>query len=403
MSGEPSASEHLIREAGPLRVLQAVGGGDGPFNPDGTVNIVIIRPGKGRGPGDRIFQAAHLERDCRDGTFVGWPMYDNHESPLARRARAGLPRPPSELAGAVRETWWDPNYEDEKLDREFGFAKGAVCARVMPTEPMEALIRRIPEAVKVSVNGVAKKLTKGQWNGADGWVVEGFVNDPEDSSIDFVTRAGAGGDVRRVLEACNDPAHERRDPTREEEEDVNLQEALSSDEFRGVLQAEIKDFLEEGGYVPADEVDKRVAEAVSEQLGVRDLRDHARERIRSAKGLTDTARADLLERFDATDNGAGVLEAAGELRVAAEERDGQVVKTATQVLDDKLDAAFKRERDKVSEAAPTVPSGQGVSNGSEVPSGETVHSPEAPWVQQARRAGVDVEKVYRIKMPEGAK
>lgn len=396
-------SELIVQEPIGLRVLEAADGGDGIFNEDGTVNIVIQRPGAGRGPGNRIFEAAHLERDCNEGTFVGWPCFDNHDSPIARRARAGLPRPPSELTGVVRETWWDPDYADAKIDAKFGYGQGAACARVAVTDEVEALIRRIPEAIKVSVNGLAKNLSKGTWKGKEGWVVEGYVNDPEDSSIDFVTKAGAGGDVRRVLESCNDPEHAHGTGD-DEELDVTLEEALKSEEFGRVLEAKVTEIVEEKGLISEEEADKRVQEAVSSQNRIRDLRDHAKRTIESAKGLGKASREDLLERFGVRDNGNGVLEAASELDVHDELEDEKVTKTRIQVLDDRLDAAMKRERDKVSEAAPTRPGGQGPSGGGgggELPEGATA-SWDDPWVVAARNAGVDVTEAYGIKAPEKA-
>lgn len=405
----PLPSDRVIRGEGiGLRVLESAAGGDGIFNPDGTVNIVIQRPGAGRGPGNRIFEAAHLAADCAAGTFVGWPCFDNHDSPIARKARAGLPRSPSELAGVVREAWWDPDYEDPELDAKLGYGKGAACASVAVTEPMEALIRRIPEAVKVSVNGLARNLSRGAWKGKAGWVVEGYVNDPEDSSIDFVTAAGAGGQVRRVLEALGDDVRSRsgdpHTPGREdrhpgEEEVVDLKEALESPEFGRVLEAKLDELVETKGLVTEDEADRRVQEAVAKQSRIRDLRDHARRRILEAKGLGQAAKDDLLERFGVRDSGNGVLEAAAELEVEPEMDGDAVKKTRVQVLDVRLDGAFQRERLKVQEAAPTRVSGQGAGGSASEPGEGEVHSSDSGWIAAAQRAGVDVEKAYGVKVP----
>lgn len=417
MEGSILPSERVIHgESIGLRVLESSPGGDGVFNPDGTVNIIIQRPGAGRGPGNRIFEAAHLSADCAAGTFVGWPCFDNHDSPIARKARAGLPRPVTELAGAVRETWWDPDYVDPELDAKMDYGPGAACAKMMPTETMAALIRTIPEAIKVSVNGLAKNLSRGTWRGKPGYVVEGYVNDPEDSSIDLVTRSGAGGAVKRVLEAMPDRDVQSGHGVGHDaghgdhlalEEDVNLKEAVESEAFGRVLEAKLDELIETKGLITEDEADRRVSEAVAGQSRVRDLRDHARKRIQEAKGIGDTAKSDLLERFGARDSGNGVLEAAAELDVAPE-MDGETVKkTRIQVLDVRLDGALARERDRVKEAAPgTQVTGQGGSAGqggrvqeSGGGGGEGWTSVDEPWVQAAIRAGVDVEKAYGIKVP----
>jgi hypothetical protein len=413
----PKPSDLHVRESVDLRILES-DSGDGIFNADGTVNVVIQRPGAGRGPGNRIFTAEHLKADCDSRTFVGWPCFDNHKSPLARKARAGIPRPPSELAGVVRECWWDPDYTDPELDEKRGYGQGAACAKVMPTEPMEALIRRIPEAIKTSVNALARNLKRGEWKGQPGWVVEGYVNDPEDSSLDFVTRAGAGGDVRRVLQSVADGrssssggysgGNGAAGDTIEGEDELTLEEALESEAFGRVLEAKIKATIEDGGYVSADEVDRRVSEAVSSQNRIRDLRDHAKRRIAEAKGLNKAQREDLLERFAARDNGNGVLEAAADLDVEPEyEGDGDsrtVKRTRVQVLDAKLDDVFKREREKVSEAAPTIPRGQGPQGGGDGSGdggsggeGGGVFTGREDFIIAAHRAGVDTEKVYGVK------
>lgn len=184
------------REQMDLALVESAGGG--PFNPDGTVNVVIIRPCNGRGPYKNIYDADVLARDA--GVFSGFPMFWNHDSAKARQERQGLPRSPADLAGVVRESFWDPTYATPG-DGQVGLGRGAVIGRCALTDEMEALVRKIPEAIKLSVNAQATAKRPGVRNGRKGSIVEGFVNDPENSSVDFVTRAGAGGEVARVLEA----------------------------------------------------------------------------------------------------------------------------------------------------------------------------------------------------------
>lgn len=179
-----------------VRLLEATAADTVKFNADGTVDMVIIRPCHGRGQANAIYEAAMLERDA--GVFSGWPSFDNHESEAAARARRGLPRPPSELAGEIRESWWDPAFVTQK-DSEMGYERGAVIGRFMLTEDMEKLVRRLPGAVKVSVNATPTGFHVGSRNGKRGLIVEGIVDDPENSSVDLVTKAGAGGQVASVL------------------------------------------------------------------------------------------------------------------------------------------------------------------------------------------------------------
>lgn len=162
------------------------------FNEDGTIDFVIIRPCHGRGSANAIYEAAMLERDAH--VFAGWPVFDNHEAPDAARARRGIPRPPSELAGQIRESWWDAAFETPE-DGKMGFDRGAVIGRFVLTEDMERLVRRIPGAVKTSVNARPTSYRPVTRKGRRGMLVEGIVNDPENCSVDLVTKAGAGGQV----------------------------------------------------------------------------------------------------------------------------------------------------------------------------------------------------------------
>lgn len=175
-----------------LALLEADMPGDRLFNADGTIDFVIVRPCNGRGVGNRIYEADVLERDA--GIFAGWPVYDNHDSPEAARARRGIPRPPSQLAGEIRESWWDPTFMTPK-DDEAGFGVGGVIGRFMLTEDMEKLVRRLPRRVKTSMNATATGMHIGRRNGQRGMIVEGILNDPVKSSVDLVTKAGAGGEV----------------------------------------------------------------------------------------------------------------------------------------------------------------------------------------------------------------
>jgi hypothetical protein len=91
-----------IRESVDLTLLEAAAGGI--FNPDGSVNVVLMRPCAGRGPGARIYSRELLERSAE--MFSSWPSYQNHpDMGPARRLR----RRPEELAGELRETRWDPS------------------------------------------------------------------------------------------------------------------------------------------------------------------------------------------------------------------------------------------------------------------------------------------------------
>lgn len=402
------ATDLVIRGSEDLRIVEADThrpAGAPAFNADGTLDVVIMRPGAGRGPGQRIFEADMLAANAHK--FAGWPMFDNHESPQARRARQGIPRAPSELAGEIREAWWDPEYVDPELDADRGFGRGAVVGRAMLTKPMEDLVRRLPRAVKLSVNAMATKITPGTWRGQRGNVVEGFIDDPADSSVDLVTKAGAGGDVRRVLEAWHDSTEnvglDGPPANRDEVDEMTLAEVLESPEFRAVIEAQVDDVIGERKLLTEDAVGERVAEAVAEQNRTRSLRDRAHERIDGAKGIDDAAKARLKERFAVREAESGLLEPTGALASIAPEMDadGKMVRESALVLDDLLEVAIGRERKAAGDAAPTRVSGQGTqvresedegappAGGGGAPGGA-----EPAWKARQRGMGIDPDKAY---------
>jgi hypothetical protein len=220
-----TATLQRVREVTDLRLAEAAAGGD-PFNPDGTVDVVILRPCNGRGLGARIYEPDMLARDA--DAFSGVSMYWNHDAAQAQRARGGIPRSPADLAGWIEDAWWDSTFVGRE-DAELGYGRGAVIGRAKVTDEMAALIRRIPEAIRTSVNASATGMRPGSRSGQRGMLVEGIARDKEQTSVDFVVRAGAGGGVARVL---REAAMERSTnvPT------MTLREALASPEVREYIR-----------------------------------------------------------------------------------------------------------------------------------------------------------------------
>ena len=82
---------------------------EGALNSDGTVNVIVIRPGVGRGRGKHYYSRDMLRENAQK--FTGMRMYANHLSPEAKKALGGLPRPIEHVAGRLIETWWDDGFE----------------------------------------------------------------------------------------------------------------------------------------------------------------------------------------------------------------------------------------------------------------------------------------------------
>ena len=394
--------------------------GDGIFNSDGTVNMVLIRPCHGRGMYNNIYEADMLARNA--GKFKGLPIFDNHDSPVARTARRGLPRAPSELGGAVRESWWDRSYTTAD-DKAMGFGAGAVIGKCKLTGVMEALVRDIPEVVKGSLNTEATAKRPAERNGKKGWVVEGFAPDKEHHSFDLVTAAGAGGRVASVLEAtyadsdASDPLtavheavsndsvsdddllavlREHRPGVLESQggaEPMNLREALQSDEVQALIRTTVD-----------TQVDARVQETASAPVDVDAIRQEIRDelaagnRVRglaaAARGIIETAKlpqgakTKLLADYGLTENDDETVVPGRALSVieAVIDDDGKVTKAARDVLIDSLKADIVEYRTMIAEAAPTVPRAP-ITNPGDSPAGNDVQ--ESAWEARLRQRGLD--------------
>lgn len=433
----------LMRDgSGSLRLVESNGeGGDAVFNDDGTFNAVLLRPcvgrgpaGVGGGPGRRIYTNDLLEALARDDTVEGWPSYMNHESPIARRARMGLPRPPSDLACEIVETSHVPDLTGPD-DAKYDYQPGALVARLKPATAMvEDLVRRVPRLIRFSLNGQATNMRRAKppWNstGEEGWLVEGVEDDPENSSWDMVTTAGAGGVVRSLLETHYADGHDGDDELlaqlgdvdderlaaylREHRPDLDLTESAGGDSDMGE-----KSLVE---VLTGPEVTTHftsVVESVLEAKGITSEEsgngDDARKREnaqralgRKAKSLIETAKLpgpsaeDLLDRYKVEEQDDGSLVVGESLRLveAVTDGEGNVTKTAGQVLEDRLKGEIDRERKKLAEAAPTIPwapggpSGDGEGGGTALQFG----AEGSAWGAYAREHGLDPTK-FGAKKP----
>jgi len=418
----------LIHEVSPLLLQES--DGDGPFNADGTVTTVVMRPGRARGKGRRVYPRDVLERDA--GIFTGWPMFENHESPAARKARGTIPRGPGELAGELRETWFDPTYI-EPTDDATGFEPGAVMGKMSPTPLMRSLIESVPNSLKLSIKAYATNLKRGNYNGQPAEICEG-IDAAEEGSVDVVTSAGAGGRVLALLESGYSENHVDADhaleeipdqellhhmrehrphllestpepvteivpdptPTPEPPKAVTLADVFASDEFKNTMselvESRVQERLEdhrtliESGMVPRRQVE------------LRDLHRIARDVISDSK-LPSSFVEDLNLRYGLEESDDGTVTARPSLDVQAEYEgagdDRRIVKSAKKVLEEALAEDIKRERLKLAEARPTRVHGQGATG---VDADEpTVPQPrKGGWRDQLAAAGVDVGAMSKM-------
>lgn len=179
-----------------LHETAAAAGAAGAVRPDGLVPLHIIRPGIGKGRGRHLYEADMLEREVNAGRFKSWKMYVDHQSPEAKRASQGLPRSIRDLAGVIKEAWWDPSVP---ADPQAGHAQGAVVGLAKVNRFMRSLIEDIPEAIGTSISAQATGVKPRMIGGQQVWLVEGIQ--PR-GTVDFVTEAGAGGKVAALVECA---------------------------------------------------------------------------------------------------------------------------------------------------------------------------------------------------------
>lgn len=390
-----------------LSIRETVTLTEGAIQPDGSVLLELIRPCIGRGRGKHLYEADMLAKNA--DVFTGWRMYVDHLSDTARRALGGLPRSIRDLGGRVTESWWDASVP---ADPARGFGQGAVMGRAKPVPYVRELIENDPELVELSINGDATGVRPVTRDGQRVLLVEGIK--PK-GSVDFVTEAGAGGRVVALMEAHMS----------QEDQEAALFDTMTTDEFREYLDENRPDLLEalqaeggnngggegEGGdeveitpdvlrealtspegkavlseiaaeFAPVDDeriqalVEAAVAEErdvlraeaqghAAREIEIRDLRDEARKRIEAAK-LPKMLTEQSIAKFDLTDHGpTDALDVLPEL-----DDDGNVVKSATEVLAEAVDAEIASQRALAASFNPTRVRGQGQSTATGEEGGE---------------------------------
>jgi hypothetical protein len=175
-------SDRVLEVAG-MRLLEAA--------VDGTVDVVLLRPGR---LGSHELDADVLRRD--GSRLAGLPVFAGPDDPRARQLRGTLPRPVSDLAGSVQEAWFDAAYT-ERDDQRRGFSRGAVLGRLALTDAWAEKARRLPGAIRVHAN-LAVETGRARGGGV---LVEALSGDPEASSFELTTRSRTGGRVMALQEA----------------------------------------------------------------------------------------------------------------------------------------------------------------------------------------------------------
>jgi hypothetical protein len=149
----------------------------------GLLPIQFISPGWGS---SGYYSTEVLEQAAADKVIpAGTHMYADHPTDTEF-----LERPGRSIKDLMAVT-----VEDAKLNSD-----GALVGEVQVVPAWRNLLETVRDHIGVSIRGSATDIVEGEAEGRRGGIIEGLVAPV--TSVDFVTRAGRGGKVLRVLESA---------------------------------------------------------------------------------------------------------------------------------------------------------------------------------------------------------
>jgi hypothetical protein len=178
----------LITEAGTLTAPSSTG----------ELEITLITPGWGS---SGYYSAEVLQQAAKDKVFpAGTQMHIDHMSPVDEYERpAGTL---NTLAAVLKEdAYWDPKYVDAETGN-----KGRLAARSMLGSKYRTEITEFAPYIGTSI-AVGVDIKAGEAEGRRGQIIEAMYPHKL-NRVDFVTVAGRGGKIDKVIEALASKAHE---------------------------------------------------------------------------------------------------------------------------------------------------------------------------------------------------
>jgi len=281
---------------------------------NGTVQLKIIQPGWGS---SGYYSAAMLERDGPAIFTAGLHMYLDHpsESESADRPERSV----RDIAGVLTsDARWDAD----------GAAGPGLYAEAEVVGAYRDLVEDLAPHIGVSIRAFGT-VSEGEADGRRGRLIDGLVSA---ESVDWVTRAGAGGQVVTMLESARSGRMQQRAPRRPtpaREADAPIV-ALRESEGEIVMDDETRqrlaDLEAENARLRQAQVASEARTRIAEQLAADDLPAFAVRRIAeqlaadvplTEAGALDTAALDAA--ITAARDGwrsdlAGMTEAAGGVR-----------------------------------------------------------------------------------------
>lgn len=194
---------------------------------DNTIDIRLLSPGWGS---SGYYSAEILKRDGPIAFPVGTQMFLDHPTESQKRERPeGSVK---DLAATIATT---PVYQ------ESGAAGPGLYARAAVVPEYKGLINALQPHIGVSIRSPGA-FAEGEAEGRRGRIVKEIFNSPIHSAVDFVTKAGRGGQVLALMESWRDP-HDAIPPapdaqkTLKDDPASNLKENQDMDELQKAHEA----------------------------------------------------------------------------------------------------------------------------------------------------------------------
>lgn len=160
---------------------------------DNTIDVRLISPGWGS---SGYYSEEVLKRDGPSAFPAGTHMHLDHPTEAEKRERPeGSVK---DLAAAIAS---------EPVYKESGPAGPGLYAKAAVIPEYKGLIDALAPHIGVSIRAPGT-FTEGEAEGRRGRIVKAIFNSPIHSAVDFVTKAGRGGQVLALMESWRDPHDE---------------------------------------------------------------------------------------------------------------------------------------------------------------------------------------------------
>lgn len=165
---------------------------EGALRNDGSALVKLIQPGWGS---SGYYSEEMLRRDGAKAFDEGTQMFWNHATDAEEESR-----PEGDLHNLAAVLTEDARWLAE------GPKGPGLYANAKTLPPFRDTLDEIAPHIGVSIRGLAH-ASEGEAEGREGWIIDELV---EGRSVDFVTVAGAGGEVVSLYEAAGRKAREQK-------------------------------------------------------------------------------------------------------------------------------------------------------------------------------------------------